>query len=68
MEVKHITPLCFCVTWGYYTEDDPRLEIEEWLKANIKRTYFTHTVYITFRSKYDAILFKMRWCSEGLDL
>jgi len=62
MEIKHITPLCFVVLWGYYTEDDPRPEIEEWLEKNIERTYFTYEVYITFRSKYDAILFKMRWC------
>lgn len=65
MEVTHITPLCFCITWDYFAKenDDPRSEIEEWLEANIKRKYVTRTVYVTFWSKYDALLFKMRWCN-----
>ena len=63
MEINHITPLCFCIHWDHYREDDPRDEIGEWLKANIKRTYFEIEVYVTFRSKYDAMLFKMICCT-----
>lgn len=63
MEIKHITPLGFCISYDSYQERDPRSEIARWLDDNIKRTYFTYSVYVTFRSKYDVLLFKMRWCT-----
>lgn len=62
MNIKHITPLCFCISViGLEHQSQERREMEKWLKQNIKRTYFVRNVYITFRSKQDAMAFKLRW-------
>ncbi len=64
MEIAHISPLMFCIHLGnMYASDyvDNRPEINDWLEENIKRTYLSRGIYVSFRSKYDASAFKLRW-------
>lgn len=62
MKITHISLLCFCISViGLEYQRQERREMEEWLEENIKRTYFVRNVYITFRSKQDAMAFKLRW-------
>jgi len=62
MKITHISPLCFCISViGLEHQRQERREMKEWIEQNIERTYFIRGVYITFRSKHDAMAFKMRW-------
>ncbi len=64
MEIVHISPLTFCIhldqSWDP-NRYDPRSDIEEWAEENIKNTWFMRSIYVSFRSKNDAMAFKLRW-------
>lgn len=64
MKIVQISPLMFCIHLGnMYAPDyvDNRSEMNKWLEENIERTYLSRGIYVSFRSKYDATAFKMRW-------
>lgn len=64
MEIVHISPLMFCIHLGnMYSPDyyDPRTDIREWAEENITKTWYMDTIYVSFRSKDDAMAFKLRW-------
>lgn len=64
MEIVQISPLCFCIHLGnMYSLDykDNRHEMNKWLEENIERTYLSRGIYVSFRSKHDAMAFKLRW-------
>ncbi len=64
MEIVQISSLMFCIHLGnMYAPDyvDNRSEMDEWLEENIKRTYLSRGIYVSFKSKYDTIAFKLGW-------
>lgn len=64
MKIVQISSLMFCIHLGnmYATDyDDNRCEMNDWLEKNIKRTYLSRGIYVSFKSKYDATAFKLRW-------
>lgn len=63
MKITHISPLCFCISIiGIEHQRQEREKMNKWLEENIERTYFSRGIYITFRSRHDAMAFKLRWC------
>ncbi len=65
MNIVRISPLTFCIHLGnmygpnFY---DPRRDIREWAENNINKTWYMRTIYISFKSNNDAIMFALRWC------
>lgn len=41
--------------------EDNRYEMNKWIEENIERTYLSRGIYVSFRSKYDAMAFRLRW-------
>lgn len=62
MKITHISPLCFCISViDIEYQRQERQKMKEWIEQNIERTYFIRGIYITFRSRHDAMAFKLRW-------
>jgi len=57
--ITHISPLTFYI--DILLQYDNRPEIEKWLKDNAEKSYYMRMVYVSFKSKTDAVAFKLRW-------
>lgn len=63
--IVRIAPLSFCILLGnMYQPDyyDPRRDIRKWAENNIMKTWYMRTIYVSFKSEQDAIMFALRWC------
>ena len=66
MNIVRISPLTFCIHLRYtkfgIPKYDPRSDIKEWAENNINKMWYMRGIYVSFKSKHDAMMFSLRWC------